>query len=302
LITLRKLRDLDLAAPASPGRPAYLSAASGLVRRGKALYVIADDEHHLGVFGADDLRPGTLLELIGGDLPNEHEARKKAKPDFESLTLLPAFAGFPEGALLACGSGSKPNRRNGVLVGLAGAIFSAPRAVDLSFLMTPLAAEFGKVNIEGMVVAGNELRVLQRGNKGHRRNAVVRFSLAEVLDALAGGGQALAPLAVTDYDLGSIDGIPLTFTDAANLPSGAMVFSAVAEDTDDAYADGRCAGTAIGQIGADGALKWVEPVSEVCKVEGVALRGSDGDELLLVTDADDMAIPAKLFAAKIERA
>jgi hypothetical protein len=33
-LALRKLRDLDLEEPSAPGRPAHLSAASGVARRG----------------------------------------------------------------------------------------------------------------------------------------------------------------------------------------------------------------------------------------------------------------------------
>lgn len=305
MIALQKLRTLDLDTPAAPGRPPYLAAASGLVRYQSSLYVVADDEHHLGVFRSGETVPGTLLRLFEGDLPGEHKARKKAKPDFESLTLLPPFADYPYGALLAGGSGSKPNRRKGALlaVGADGATYGEVRVVDLGCLMAPLEAEFGKLNIEGMVTAGDELRVLQRGNKGHKRNAVVRFSLATFLDALTAGDAApLRPLGLRDYDLGEVDGVPLTFTDAADLADGAMVFSAVAEDTDDAYEDGLCGGAAVGVIGADGELAWIACTADAHKIEGIDAR-EDGDmlHLLLVTDADNIDIPAALFAAEVSR-
>jgi hypothetical protein len=303
LISLIKVRALDLDAPTAPGRPHYVSAASGLVSHGPFLYVIADDEHHLGIFRRDDAAPGKHLRLIEGDLPHEYKARKKAKPDFEALALLPPFAGYPQGALLAAGSGSKANRRQGALlaIGADGKVHGEARLVDLGLLMSPLEAEFGKLNIEGLVVAGEELRVLQRGNKGHKRNAVARFALAPFLDSLTRAGSILlAPLSITDYDLGEIRGVPLTFTDAAMLPTGDMVFSAVGEDTEDSYADGVCTGTAIGLIAGDGTLRWIKPVAETCKIEGVSARlNGDALSLLLVTDADDIAIPAALFAAEI---
>ncbi len=305
MIAVTKIRALTLDAPTAPGRPAYVSAASGLVSHGPFLYVIADDEHHLGIFRRDDPAPGTHVRLVEGDLPHDHKARKTAKPDFEALTFLPPFEGYPHGALLAAGSGSKANRRQGALLGVGadGAVQSEPRVADLGLLMTPLEAEFGKINIEGLVIAGDELRVLQRGNKGHRRNAVARFALTPFLENLVrAGANPLSPLSIADYDLGDIKGVPLTFTDAAMLPNGEMVFAAVGEDTEDSYADGPCAGTAIGLIGADGALRWTEPVAETCKVEGVGAR-LDGDtlNLLLVTDADDIAVPAALYAAEINR-
>ena len=56
-----------------------------------------------------------------------------------------------------------------------------------------------------------------------------------------------------EYDLGQVDGIAFGFTDATALPEGGgWLFSAVAEDTDNAFDDGACSGVAIGVVGADG--------------------------------------------------
>jgi hypothetical protein len=113
---------------------------------------------------------------------------------------------------------------------------------------------------------------------------------------------ALAPSAIVTFDLGYVDGIPFGFTDASALPDGTVVFTAVAEDTDDSYADGRCAGAVIGMIGPDGALGQVRPLDQPYKVEGVDAR-IDGPaiDLLLVTDADDPAIASGLFSAQFDR-
>ena len=74
------------------------------------MYVIADDEHHLGVFSTGDHRKaGRLLRLRRGTLPLDTSARKRRKPDFEALVALPPFGAYPNGALFALGSGSKPN-------------------------------------------------------------------------------------------------------------------------------------------------------------------------------------------------
>ena len=105
MIVPQRIRALDLVEPSSPGRPAHLSAASSLVRVGNFLYVVADDEHHLGVFGAAGAGAGTLLRLFEGELPESRKKRKKKKPDVEALVLLPPFAKFTHGALFALGSG-----------------------------------------------------------------------------------------------------------------------------------------------------------------------------------------------------
>ena len=303
VITLTKIRELDLLAPPSPKRPAYLSAASGLVCVHSLIYVVADDELHLGVFGAADNKPGHLIRLFDGELPDSAIKRKKRKPDCEALALLPPHGAYPHGALLAFGSGSRPNRYRGAILTLdsEGAVCAPVQVIDLSALLVPLIDEFFMLNIEGAVVSADELRLFQRGNKANKENAVIRFSLSAALDAFCSETpRPIKPIDVDRFDLGQIDGVPFSFTDAAALPNGDMVFTAVAENTDNAYDDGQCAGAAIGLIDAGG-IRWLRRLDQAHKIEGVAAR-MDGDslKLLLVTDADDAAIPAYLLSTMIE--
>jgi len=305
MITLKKIRELDLSASAAPERASYLSAASGLVRAGSFLYVVADDELHLGVFRTTDNGPGHLIRLFEGELSASKPERKKQKPDLETLTLLPPSEKFPNGAILALGSGSKRNRRMGALLRLDehGAVRGSPEPVDLSPIFAPLDGAFPALNIEGAVVVNDEMRLFQRGNKRDSENAIIRFPLSPFLGTLnVGRESAIEPLAINRIELGRIDGIPFCFTDAAALPNGDMVFTAVAEDTDDAYNDGPCAAAAIGIAGSDGHLRRLLRLDAPYKVEGVDAR-VEGDviRLLLVTDADDPEIPAALFSATMDR-
>jgi hypothetical protein len=305
MITLTKVRELDLAVAPAAGRPLHLSAASGLACLDSFIYVIADDELHLGVFPAAGSEPGHLIRLFDGALPDSKKKRKKQKPDLEALTLLPAFGEFPHGALLALGSGSRSNRRMGALLRLDGhgGVRGSPHAVDVSPLLAPLDDEFPKLNIEGAVVSHDELRLFQRGNKRRAENAIIRFPLSRLLDMLNSGSIGpVEPFAIDRFDLGQIDGIPLCFTDAAALPNGDMVFTAVAEDTEDTYNDGPCAGAAIGMVENNGHLRSLHRLRQPCKIEGVDAR-PDGDavRLLLVSDADDPDIPASLFSATMAR-
>jgi len=271
---------------------APLSAASGLVRIDDALHVVADDELHLAIF---DLQGGAgrLLRLQGGELPHEAKARKAAKPDFEALIA------WPDGRLLALGSGSRPNRERGVWFDPSGAV--PPQGVDLAPLYASLRLEFGDLNIEGGFVIGDELRLLQRGNTQRAVNACAVFELA-AFAACAHGGAAPALRRVQRYELGLRDGVPLGFTDGAALPDGCWLFSAAAEDTTDAYRDGACAGSAIGLVDADGVLCLQVPLAGAWKVEGLhAQPQDDGIALLMVTDADDPARPASLLSAVLRR-
>lgn len=296
-----KIRELLLHHASSEKRAPYLAAASGLVSIARTLYVIADDENHLGVFSADSHTPGDLIRLFEGTLPEPTEQRKAEKPDLETLTNLPAFAGYAHGALLALGSGSKPNRATGVLLGLGanGQVITAPQHIDLASLYDDLRDEFDTLNIEGAVISGNEFVLLQRGNKGSK-NGLIRLPIAALLSDLAAGKAPRLHRAPTSHivDLGSVNDVPLCFTDGAPLANGALLFTAVAEDTDNAIDDGACKGSAIGIISADGKIARVEMINPAYKVEGVAALCRDRHiHVQLVTDGDDASKPAWLLSA-----
>lgn len=294
MIQLTKLRDLRL-----------LSAASGLVRVAESFYVVADDELHLGKFPVDADEPGTLLRMLPGELPLEPKARKRAKPDFEALMRLPAFGAYAHGALLALGSGSTAKRHRGVLLPLratSAVDTNAIRVLDLSILHAAIAREVGTVNIEGAVASADRLLLIQRGNKGRGVNAILGFDLKAICASI-GRSDAIADTGITDvrrYDLGGIGDVPFSFSDAAALGDGSVVFAAIAENTKNAYADGPCAGAAVGSIDPRGELRSITRIDHSAKVEGIHAE-SDGDVALLwlVTDADDAQIPATLYRAEL---
>jgi hypothetical protein len=296
-VRARRLRLLDLASPPSAGRPRHLSAASGLVAAGDRLYVIADDELHLGCFELDGARPGTLERLLPGELPARRAARKARKPDFEVL------ARMPSGTLLALGSGSTEARSTGVAVGLdaTGAIAAEPRPVDFSQLRAALAARFSSPNIEGGCIVGDELVLLQRANARDRVNALIGVPVDAFEAAITSGrfdspGTAIRSVEVALQD----DGVPLSFTDCAVLPDGRIVFTAVAENTRDSYHDGPCRAAAVGLMDRTGRVLRLSPLEPTRKIEGVhAWLEGGAIRLLLVTDADDAEIPAELLAAEL---
>jgi hypothetical protein len=184
-----------------------------------------------------------------------------------------------------------------------GAVQGRPEVVDLAPIFSPLDDAFQTLNIEGAVAIGDEVRLFQRGNRSNRDNAIVRFPLSSFLAALNPKQRgSIEPLAIHRVDLGEVDGVPFCFTDGAALPDGTMVFTAVAEDTADAYNDGPCAAAVIGLMDGEGHLCRVTRLDMAHKLEGVD-ASTDGDiiRLLLVTDADDPEIPASLFSATMER-
>lgn len=297
---LATIRKLSLGPGVHPhGRP-HLGAASGLVQIGTDAFVVGDDELHLGVFDTSSQRPGRLVRLLDGVLPEDKADRKALKPDLEALCVTPAWPGAPHGALMAFGSGSTLHRHTGVWLPLDAGGHPAEAGatrVSLAALYGPLHAAFADVNVEGAFVADGRLHLLQRGHAGQPGNACVVFDWSAVAAALDGHAPTPAPLRIDRFDLGQAAGVPLCFTDATPLSDGAWLFSAVAEATASSYLDGACVGAAIGAVGADGRVQRIEPLDIPWKVEGIAAVAEGARwRLTLVTDADDPGTPATMLA------
>lgn len=303
MITLSPLKALTLTRPAQANRHAHLSAASGLVQVGKWLYVVADDENHLGVFPFDSVNKGTLKELFPGELPLLYEERKAEKPDLEVLTLIPPSAHHAHGALLALSSGSKKLRTKGIIISFnkSGELQDDVEIIDLTNLYDEIKKDIGKLNIEGAVIIDKDIILFQRGNKKNKINATIQIPINQFFNYINPSEKKLThnlEVNITHYDLGDIDGVPLCFTDATVLENSDIVFCAAAENTSDSYLDGTCMGSAIGIIKINSELYKIEQVDQIIKIEGIEAKIVDNHiELLLVTDADDENIPAQLYSA-----
>lgn len=304
MIQLTEVKKLMLEQASQQHRHPHLSAASGLVRVGQWLYVVADDELHLGQFLLDGHTHGQLHRCFAGELPLEYEERKAEKPDIEVLTLIPQSNNPSRNALLALGSGSKKKRRRSAMVPLdhAGNIIEQAEIIDLSNFYDFLKHEIGKLNIEGAAVVQDEIYLFQRGNKKNKLNASIRLSLGDFYQILSAPEKKhTPPIHITPYDLGYIDEVPLCFTDATALRNGDIVFTASAENTADSYLDGKCMGSAVGIINRKGDLVFLEAIDKTVKLEGIEANESPNSlELLLVTDADDAAHPAQLYSASVK--
>ena len=305
MIRLTPRRHLTLRASERPLGLAHVSAASGLVRAGAWLHVVSDDSLSLATFPLEGEAPGELTALWPGELPEDVKERKARKPDLEALCRVEGLPSAPHGALLALPSGSTPVRMKGRLVPLAedGRVGGAGREVDLTALYAQLARELGPLNIEGAAVAGERLRLFNRGNGDAGVDAGVDLDLGRVLRALESGEppQPDVVRTVRRWELGRAGTVRLSFTDASPPPDGRMVFTAAAEDTRDAYQDGVVVGSAVGGLARDGPPVFVDGVDAKVKLEGVDARLEAGRiHLLLVADADDPQVAAPLFEAVLE--
>jgi hypothetical protein len=304
------VRTLTLDPALHPRGQAHLSATSGLVQVQERFYVVADDEHHLGRFKIRVDSPVKLMRLFPGDLPANEKQRKAKKPDLETLASLPAMPGYPHGALLAMGSGSKPTRERGVLlaldaqgrVGKPGCM--PPKRIDLSGLYKGLRETVPLLNIEGCFVAHGVLHLLQRGNQADTRSACIRLdwhhAQAWLLDD---DNETPRAVQVDAIDLGPTDpdhGVALSITDACSLPGGAWAFSAVAENTKDSYHDGPCIASALGIVNSSNQVVQLHQLQGAPKVEGITGQTSGNQlTLTLVTDADDPSTPSQLLQVKL---
>ncbi|HYJ78708.1 MAG TPA: hypothetical protein VEW03_03825, partial [Longimicrobiaceae bacterium] len=103
-------------------------------------------------------------------------------------------------------------------------------------------------------------------------------------------------------DLGKIDGLRLTFTDAA-VHDGCVFFAAAAEDSPDATRDGRVSGSALGVFDPGGGMRWTPLIGEdgtpfAGKVEGLMLR--DAASAWVLVDRDDPLRPSELCEVMLE--
>ena len=194
-----------------------VASASGVARRGDRIFVIADDLRELAVYRLSrPNEPGERRTVLA-------ERDGAGKPDVECLTLLPPFEAAPHGCLLGLGSGSEPDRNRGFAWVLApdGDLAGAPVELDLTPLWDLLREHAGALNVEGAAHVGDQLWIFNRGNSAQGRNLVAEVSLDDVVRSIRGDHRLdrCELGAVRTYDLGSLEGVPLAFSDATRWPT-----------------------------------------------------------------------------------
>lgn len=290
-------------------------AASGLARLGEGWLVVQDDANHAAWCHRGGVQRLRIFPTLDGlDHFGEADATKHLKADLEAACEL-QVAGEP--AVLVFGSGSSPLRARVALV-RPGDGDPAVLVAELDGLYAALADALGvgleEINVEGACWRGQHIRLFNRGNR--RRGAasasadVAVADLLAAFDAAANAGGAARPMPAPDrtypavvawplavdnvrrYDLGTIEGVGLSVTDALWLPDGRIVVSAAAEDSGNNIDDGPVTGAALALF--DGAQRLAVATlptvsGRVAKLEGIALLETlvDGFRLLGVVDDDD---------------
>jgi len=294
-------------------RPAYVRAASSIVRIGNRLAIVQDDANFIALLDPN------AREVLAVVLPAGHQGRrqfddlrgtKRFKLDLEACTVIDGPAG-PR--LLAFGSGSTAAREHIVVVDDATGEAPLISLIDASRLYAGLRAATAfagsELNIEGATVVGDALRLFQRGNGAPRGalqpvDATCDLPLAQLGDYLADQDrEPPVPANITQYELGSVAGCRLTFTDATRAPGG-LLYAASAEASPDAVSDGPVAGSALGVLAEHEPPRWallgdIEGNLFGGKVEGATLDGDDPYKVYVVVDSDDPTLPGELCVVRL---
>lgn len=260
----------------------FISAASGLIKIEQHIFVVADDENFLGIYDLAS-QTGQRLKVFPGVLPEEKEARKKVKPDIESILLVP-----DDKTLLLIPSGSTLNRDRGALVEVAGKL---KQEFSFTELYQILRQQFLELNIEGGLIFNQQLFLFQRGNGLLGQNALIKLPWRDFLH------NEFQRLKVQSVELGTLGKVNLTFTDVTNFGQN-FLFLAVAEDSASVYLDGMVSGAVIGILSPEGLVLAQERLNMSSKPEGISFCEATFS-VYLVTDDDDRLKPAQLLLGEL---
>lgn len=279
-------------ADAGLDRPEHVRAASSAVFVGGKLAIVQDDASFIALVDPRDPNaPVTSIALEDQDGVRQFDdlrGNKHRKLDLEAAVVI-------DGVLTAFGSGSTSVRAR-VLYG--------ERLITAQdfFTMMRMRADFAgsELNIEGVVRVGDRLRFFNRGNGAVRGevqplNATCDIELAAFLAHLDGG--PIPPIvAVEQYDLGEVDGVRLSFTDAT-MVGDRIIYLAAAEASPDVTSDGPVTGVAIGDLATMSYTRvrtregWFTG-----KAEGIAFDPENPQRGWLVIDRDEPSTAGELYS------
>jgi hypothetical protein len=290
--------------------PPHVRSGSGLTRVGPyTLAIVQDDTNWIAIVETRGFHTRAVPLPVGAGgarLFDDDRGTRHLKLDLESAVAFPDAGGV---SLCAFGSGSSPRRRNVALVrhvtDARPRVETVPLHAFYEVLRAATAFAGSELNIEGALLDGGTLRLFNRGN-GRPRDGLAPVDATCDIDWAAFMAHVAepdatpppAPTGIVQYDLGEIDGVRLTFTDAAPHPDG-MMFVATAEVSPDAVDDGPVVGSAIGLITKD-RVSWTQIVNlsghpTHDKIEGIAVDQIRPDLVYLIADHDEIERPSDLL-------
>lgn len=282
-------------------RPHHVRAASGICFVGGELVVVQDDASFLAMFEPSKKAQHFALPAGPG---GRRRFEKRLGNKNDKLDLESAFA-FG-GRVFAIGSGSLPVRERVVVFDPHAPSLS--KVFDATALYAELHADLrfsgGALNIEGAAVLGHELCLFQRGNGvGESLGpAMAAVDVQKFVSWIEMGGDVPVVTRVLRFDLGSIDGVRLGFTDACGS-DGAVYFLASAEGSPNTVDDGEVLGSRVGVLRGDEArlAPLLDELGEAAplKAEGIAIDPADPTRAWVVLDGDDPDVASDLCEVRL---
>ena len=306
-------------------RPPHVRAASGLSAFREYLAVIQDDANWLALIDAQDrIKAVPLPPSPAGDrVFSKSRGNKHDKYDLEACVTVPGEGGHE---LIGFSSGSRQGREWILRVsddpdaaigtgqeadetGLTAAFLDATNFYESMRANTRFSG--AGLNIEGALSLDDDrIMLFQRGNATPIGglvpvDATAEISWSDLCRHLANPTAEPAPALqdIRTYDLGQLDGVRLTFSDAEHLGDRRVLYSASAEDP----STDRVAGSVLGVIEADGTARWTELIDQdgqpfKGKIEGLTRDLHDPRKIHFVIDDDDESVPSKMYVAVLSEA
>lgn len=298
-------------------RPAHVRAGSSLLQLSSdRLAVVQDDANFVAVVHLDTMHVSSVAlpaDVSGKRLFDERRGTKKEKMDLEAGVV------DDDGRLILFGSGSSSAREKISIVVLGDERQNAGNAQDAVFVvrlhslystLRHLTAFCGPdLNIEGATRINKVLRLFNRNN-GESKEGVAPVNASCDLDwdafmsHLSGSKEIPIPFNVCQYDLGTLEGVKVGFTDATTVDHTHIFFSGAAEDSPNAILDGPVSGSVIGVHRADGFCGWALVTSQdgssfSGKIEGLVVQ-SGGRQGYAIVDRDSIDVPSELLVLELE--
>lgn len=304
-------------------RPPHVRAASGLSAFMEYIAVIQDDANWLALIDANEKVTAIPLppSSRGDRVFSKDRGNKGDKYDLEACISVasgngPELIGFSSGSRVERAwvlrvretSGAEPREANADIASRLTAEFVDAAPFYRSMRDNASFSGAG-LNIEGALTLDDDLiRLFQRGNAkpgGDLQpvDATADVSWSALLDHLT--RPEVPPPAlhnVRTYDLGQLNGVRLTFSDAEHLGGGRVLFSASAEHPQ----TGEIIGSVLGLIDAAGEASWTELIDEDGdsfrgKIEGLTRDWIDPRKIHFVVDDDDEDAPSSIFEAVLSK-
>ena len=295
-------------------RPAHVRAASGLSAFRERLAVIQDDANWLALIDADQQVTAVPLppSPAGDRVFSKKRGNHGDKYDLEACVTVTSGNNCE---LVGFSSGSRSEREWVLRVredkgGELKAVFVPAPAFYAAMRENKTFSGAG-LNIEGALAFDHDrVRLFQRGNSepsdgSEAIDATADFSWAALCEHLSAPDRHPPPVLenVRTYDLGTLGGVRLTFSDAEHLGDGRVLFSASAEDEK----TGGIRGSVLGIIERDGEARWTHLVDEKSrpftgKIEGLTLDVNDRQKVYFVIDDDDEDTPSRIYHAVVSDA